>query len=125
MYGKQRTRMTRLLRDAYPATTSLLIETGLDWTNGDKLALPATNLNPWDSETVVVEDYDPNSGLLEVVEPLTGYHFGAADSTEEQYDVDMRGEVLLLSSNVNVTATDEDDHGCHIWVTDWFERDFT
>ena len=35
----------------------------------------------------------------------------------------MRGEVLQLSSNVNVTASEdaEGPHGCHILVADFFE----
>ena len=35
----------------------------------------------------------------------------------------MRGEVLQLSSNVNVTASNEslEPHGCHILVADFFE----
>ena len=101
--------MTRLLEPAYPLQEQIIVDTGLDWINGDKLALPATNIDPHNSESVIVEDYDPESGLVTLTEPLRGYHFGARSSTEDDYSgVDMRGEVLLLSSNVNVTAsTDE------------------
>ena len=68
--------MTRLLRSAYPNTNTLMVDVGLDFVNGDKLGLPATNVKVDDSETVVVESYDPNSGLITLVEPLKGYHFG-------------------------------------------------
>jgi hypothetical protein len=38
-------------------------------------------------------------------EPLKNYHFGAKHSTEDRYDgVDMRGEVLIFFSNVNIIA---------------------
>lgn len=86
-----------------------MVTPGLDWANGDKLGLPATNIDPHNSETVIVESYDTNSGLVKLTEPLKGYHFGASKSTGEDYDgIDMRGEVLVLSSNVNITAsTDE------------------
>lgn len=83
-----------------------MVDTGLDYVNGDMLGLPATNIDPHNSETVIVESYDDQSGLITLTEPLNGYHFGAQESTGKDYSgVDMRGEVLLLSSNVNVTAS--------------------
>ena len=112
------------------------MDMGLDWVNGDKLGLPATNVEVYDSETVIVESYDPGSGLVELTAPLQGYHFGASDSTADDYSgIDMRGEVLLLSSNVNVTASTDAlsmtpayprPYGCQILVSDFFEpSDFT
>ena len=77
MFGTPRTRMTRLLESAYPNQEHLIVDTGLDWKNGDKLALPATNIDTHSSETVIVEDYDSESGLVTLTEPLRGYHFGA------------------------------------------------
>ena len=45
MFGAPRTkRVTRLLENAYPGQNSLMLETGLDFVNGDKLGLPATNV---------------------------------------------------------------------------------
>jgi hypothetical protein len=35
------------------------VATGLDYKNGDKLGLPATNIDPYNSETVIVESYEP------------------------------------------------------------------
>lgn len=136
MFGTPRTRVTRLLETAYPQQEQIIVETGLDWKNGDKLALPATNANPHNSETVIVEDYDADSGVVTLTEPLRAYHFGAAESTGENYSgVDMRGEVLLLSSNVNVTASTDalsmtpaypQPFPCQILVADFFEpSDFT
>ena len=68
--------MTRLLDSAFPNTNTLMVDTDLDFVNGDKLGLPATNVQVHDSETVTVESYDPNSGLIILTEPLKGYHFG-------------------------------------------------
>lgn len=76
MFGTPRNRVTRLLDSAYPNTNTLIVDTGLDFVNGDKLGLPATNVQIYDSETVIVEDYDRNSGLVTLTEPLKGYHFG-------------------------------------------------
>ena len=108
----------------------------LDYVKGDKLGLPATNNDPHQSETVEVDSYDAINGIVELVEPLVGYHFGALFSTADDYQgVDLRGEVLTLSSNVNVTAdTSElsrtpaypEPYGCQILVSDFFEpSDFT
>ena len=131
MYGTPRTRMTRLLQSAYPNQNTLLVEPGLDYVNGDQLGLPATNVVVYSSETVTVESYDANSGLVTLTEPLKGYHFGQTESTGEDYSgVDMRGEVLLLTSNVNVTANTDSTSmtrnypkpfGCQIIVADFFE----
>lgn len=105
--------------------------TGLDWVAGDKLGLPATNTDPYNSETVEVATYDANTGVVTLSEPLKGYHFGDSRSTGDEYNgVDMRGEVLLLSSNVNVTASTDaasmtnaypHPFGCQILVSDFFE----
>ena len=106
MYGQPRERLTRLLRPAYPGEDYLMVAPGLDYVNGDKIGLPATNIDPYNSETVIVESYDSESGQMMLVEPLKGYHFGAQKSTEDDYEgIDMRGEVLTLSSNVNITAS--------------------
>lgn len=51
--------MSRLHRIAYPGQQYLQVETGLDWVQGDKLGLPATNIDLHNSETVTVENYDP------------------------------------------------------------------
>jgi hypothetical protein len=131
MFGTPRERMTRLIRDAYPGEDFIMVKTGMDLRHGDYLGLPATNTDPHQSETVIVESYDSQSGQVMLVNPLKGYHFGAADSTADDYSgIDMRGEVLVLSSNVNVTAsTDENSktyaypepYGCQILVADFFE----
>jgi len=76
LYGTPRTRVTRLLDSAYPQTTTLMVDTGLNFMEGDKLGLPATNVQMYDSETVTVADYDPETGIVTLTEPLKGYHFG-------------------------------------------------
>lgn len=136
MFGTPRNRFTRLLDSAYPNQNTLIVSTGLDYVNGDMLGLPATNIDVHNSETVIVESYDPNSGLVTLTEPLRGYHFGQTESTADSYSgVDMRGEVLLLNSNVNVTASTDAmsmtpayprPYGCQILVSDFIEpADFT
>ena len=81
MFGTPRQRVTRLLRSVYPGDTSILVDLDFDYVNGDQLGLPATNNDPYNSETVIVESYDAGSGLVVLVNPATGYHFGDPKST--------------------------------------------
>ena len=114
MFGTPRQRMTRLLETVLPNTSTLVVEPGLDWTNGDILGLAATSIpailyENFANETAIVESYDSNTGIVKLTEPVQGYHFGAPESTGADYsDVDMRGEVLLLTSNVNITASKDE-----------------
>ena len=129
MYGKPRkSRFTRLTAPVYPGDKKLLVSTDLDLVNGDKLGLAATQLDltvereSHFTETVTVESYDSQNGIVTLTEKLKGYHFGAFESTAEKFDgLDMRGEVLLLSSNVNVTSGPDLKYQCHILVADFFE----
>ena len=41
-------------------------------------------------------------------EPLEFYHYGKPESTEADYGVDMRGEVLLLSRDIKIHGEDID-----------------
>lgn len=123
--------MTRLLKSVYPGEEELVLDWGLDFAAGDMLGLAATNSDPWNSETVTLASYDVQSGIAKLLEPAEGYHFGASQSTGSDYSgVDMRGEVMLLSSNVRITASDDDESrtrahpeafGCQVIVSDFFE----
>lgn len=57
-----------------------------------------------------------------------GFHFGAEDSTEDEYGVDMRAEIALLSRNIEITASQDDINsvlrepwGCRVLVSDFLE----
>ena len=41
------------------------------------VGLAATNADPNTSETVVVESYESQSGVITLVNPAKNYHFGA------------------------------------------------
>jgi hypothetical protein len=64
MFGKPRTRVTRLLESVFPGQNILFVEANLDYQKGDKLGLPATNIDPYNSETVIVESYEPSGGVI-------------------------------------------------------------
>jgi len=64
---------------------------------------------------VTVSSYDAETGEVTFSQPLNYYHFGAADSTASEYNgVDMRGEVVILSRNIKIMGSDEDNWGCQI-----------
>ena len=63
---------------------------------------------------------------------LSHYHFGAYQSTFDDYGVDMRGEVALLNRDIKITRSEDDKKsyeprpwGCRIFVADFFESNLT
>ncbi len=53
--------------------------------------------------------------MLTLDRPLNYYHYGKRVSTGLEYSgIDMRTEVLLLSRNVVIQGTEEDNWGCQI-----------
>ena len=92
---------------------------GLDYQEGDQLGLPATNVNVYDSETVTVSSYDDTTGegIITLTSALQGYHFGAATTTAGDYGgVDMRGEVLQLTSHISITNSQESPTTFRDWA---------
>ena len=64
--------------------------------------------------------------MITLDEPLNFYHWGAAESTENDYSgVDMRGEVVLLNRNIKIQGEDVDGWGGQVFVSDYFETDGT
>ena len=87
-------------------------------------------------ETVTIKNYTADNGHVFIEEKLEKYHFGQFESTGEQYrGVDMRGEVMMLSRNIKITAdygtesmtkAHPDPWPCRVLVADFFEpADFT
>ena len=105
--------MTRLLREVAKGDEEILVETGLDLVEGDRIALAATGYAQDAGEDNFVESYDPDYGVLKLTSPLRYYHWGASESTADDYNgVDMRGEVLILSRNLKVVGEDVESWGC-------------
>ena len=128
LWGAERDRSTRLLRTAEPTQTELRVTPGLDWKAGEKIAIAATNMRTMDLDHCVIKSYDVGSGVIECEDKLEGFHFGADDSTEEDYGVDMRAEVALLERNIEIRASTNDigtllDEvwGCRILVSDFLD----
>lgn len=103
-YGVPRTgKWTRLTQPALKGENTFVVETGLDWVEGDRLALLPTSYqwNAWDELFVV--SYDAETGVTVVDGNLEYYHYGREESTADLYNgLDIRGEVILLSRNVKI-----------------------
>jgi hypothetical protein len=76
----------------------------LDLVEGDALGLLPTGMDNEEYDYVWVSAYDSETGIITLDRELTYLHWGSADSTEDTYGVDMRGEVLILSRNVRIVG---------------------
>ena len=128
MYGKSRDQRTRLLRTAYAKTDYLVVEPFLDWQIGEMIVIAPTNMRTMDKDTCTIKTYNPKTGELTCEDNLSGFHFGAQESTVDEWGVDMRAEVALLSRNIEINASQDDiSHtlrepwGCRILVSDFIE----
>jgi len=123
IHGKKRAqKMTRLLAPALKGDTSITVEKGLDFVTGDRLGLLPTSTQNVASDDVTIVEYDATTGVAKIdrVRPpadkngpgLSWYHWGDPVSTEKAYgNVDMRGEVVLLTRNIKIVGEDIESWG--------------
>ena len=129
MYGLDRDARSRLRTTVYRGMTSFAVDAGLDWQVGEQVVLAPTNMRTLDTDICTIRSYNFGTGELTCEEALQGFHFGADFSTEDVYEVDMRGEVALLARNIEITGSQHDiSHtarepwGCRVLVSDFFEN---
>jgi hypothetical protein len=126
MFGKSRTKnYFRLLETANLGDDFLVVEAGLDLVEGDALGLLPTGMDFMEYDYAWVTAYDAETGVISIDRQLQNLHWGAAESTEDTYGVDMRGEVLLLSRNVRIVGEDIESWGGHFLTADKLEADLT
>jgi hypothetical protein len=103
-YGNQRSAgsyMSRLTSVAQKGATAIHVSPGLDWKAGEVIGLAPSGTESLHFENATITSYDSTSGALVVSAPLQFYHFGAANSTAQNYHgLDMRCEVILLNRNI-------------------------
>lgn len=128
MHGLPRDLRSRMLMSSFRGDDFIVVSKDLDWVAGEKVVIAPTNMRTMDTDICTIKSYQPGSGVLECEEMLMGFHFGADESTEAKYGVDMRAEVALLSRNVKITASQGDMNHilqepwqCRILVSDFFE----
>jgi len=78
----------------------------LEWVQGDQIGLAPTNFIRTELDYSEIQSYNPTTGEIILVEPLLFRHFGNSESTDSLYDIDIRGEVVLLSRNVQIFGED-------------------
>ena len=71
---------------------------------------------------MTVLSYDPVTGITHFTNTFDHYHFGAYDTKLDYNNVDMRGEVAILTRNVVIEGTTDNDIGCQVVTTDVLER---
>lgn len=130
MFGKERKfKMTRLTKPANIGDTEIFVDKlggNVDLVEGDRIALPPTDIQETTHDTRTVAAYDKSTGKITLDKALDWYHFGAEKSTAEKYSgVDIRGEVLSLSRNIKIIGEELDKWGCQILTADIMELDGT
>lgn len=91
---------------------------------GDKLHIAPTAIQYDHSDYKTITAYNSGTGEVTLDSGLSYYHWGASASTAADYDdVDMRGEVTLLTRNVQILGEDVDGWGGQVLVSDYYETD--
>ena len=97
---------------------------------GEKIVIAPTNMRTMDTDICEIAEIFPSAGMIRCKDPLMGYHFGSDTSTEADFSVDMRAEVALLSRNIEIIPSLEDQShllrepwSCRILVADFIEND--
>jgi len=123
IFGKPRLNiLTRLLKPAEKGQKDILVDKGLDWVVGDRIALLATSFDSLATDDGWITAYDNNTGKLTINKTLERYHWGDAASTAANFDgMDIRGEVILLSRNVKIIGEDVDGWGGQFVTSDTIE----
>lgn len=113
MYGLPRTgKLTRLHAEVFKDDTEIIVESNLDWVEGDRIALGPTSYTHTASEHNFVKAYNIETGVVTLETPLIYHHWGQPESTGDDYNgVDMRGEVILLSRSIIISGDDPESFG--------------
>lgn len=111
----------RLHAPALKGATELTIDKDMDLVPGDRLGLLPTSFEPNAGDDVFVTAYDATTGIAQIdrdrppsdkdLPGLQYYHWGAEKSTKEDFAVDMRGEVMLLTRNIKIVGEDVESWG--------------
>lgn len=125
-YGAPRVARSRVLSPVAPKDTDIQVEPGLGWKTGDMIGLAPSTMNWWETDYGIITAYNNLTGKASLDRPMSWQHWGQATSTAADYSgVDMRGEVVLLSRNIQIVGNDTEDWGGQVVTSDFYEEDGT
>jgi len=75
-FGQPRDNMSRLRESVFNGDNTATVYVGLDWKAGDEVSLLATASFHWHTETMTIESYDAETGIITFTEAVKYYHFG-------------------------------------------------
>lgn len=113
---------TQLRNTADADDQSIEVEHATGWEVGDVIVLASTDFDLNQAEVRVIDSISADGRDIGLSEPLEYMHYGSVDryeNNERHWDLDMRGEVGLLSRDVRFTgdATAEDTrYGGHTMI---------
>ncbi len=114
LQGKVKNSWTKLVETAQAGDVKIKVLNAESWKEGDQLVLASTDFNPRQAEKRKIRAIEDN--LITLDSPLSYMHYG-----EITFGVDERGEVGLLTRNIQIQASDDaaDSYfGGHIMAMD-------
>lgn len=122
MVGSARIARAWLLKEAFQGDDSIFVQPGLKWKSGDTIAIAPTRYDPSEYDVGTIDVYDPATGKVTFTEVLKHYHYGAADSTVDDFSgVELRAEVMLINKNIQIKNAPGNKYGCHMVVSDYYD----
>eukprot|EP01065_Artemidia_motanka_P053535 TRINITY_DN9958_c0_g1_i4.p1 TRINITY_DN9958_c0_g1~~TRINITY_DN9958_c0_g1_i4.p1 ORF type:complete len:3881 (+),score=1049.38 TRINITY_DN9958_c0_g1_i4:67-11709(+) len=124
VHGRPARAWTRLAETSAAGSRELRVQNSVGaadgykpWRAGDQVWVPSTNYDPDNGEVRTIQSVSADGLTITLTEPLQWEHLGQADG-----DLQLRGEVGLLSRNVKFTApqdvvdrgVSEGTYGIHI-----------
>jgi|GEM_PF-7064275 len=100
---------TQLRNTANADDQSIQVEHATGWEVGDVIALASTDYDLNQAEVRTIEAISNDGRDIQLSEPLEFMHYGSIDryyNDERHWDLDMRGEVGLLSRDVRFTGNE-------------------
>src|SRR3569833_2900071 len=100
LHGDRTNSWTKLAQTAKAGTARIAVLNAGGWRKGDQIVLASTDFDPHQAEERTITGISGNALILD--KPLKYTHFG-----EITYGVDERGEVGLLTRNIEIQASDD------------------
>lgn len=122
MVGAARIAKTWLTQTGIDGDEAIFVEPGLKWKAGDIIAIAPSRYDPDEYDVMPISAYDSISGKVILTNPLRHYHYGAPESTQNDFSgVELRSEVILVNRNIQLLNHVDNKYGCHMAVSDLYD----